>query len=64
MASPRDNELFQAVRIIDVFVLGPAMIKVGRTIGGITGTFLSVAGIATIAFNGINFFDIEKEKNA
>lgn len=55
-----DSDLFQAVRIIDVFVLGPAMIKIGNRIGGGIGCFVAFAGIATIVFNGITFLDIEK----
>jgi hypothetical protein len=38
------------------------MIKAGRKIGGTAGAFLSLAGAATIIFNGITFFDIEKDK--
>lgn len=57
-----DSDVFQAVRIIDVFVLGPVMIKAGKKIGGTVGAFLSIAGVATIVFNGISFLDIEKEK--
>ena len=55
-------EVFQAVRIIDVAILGPIMIKAGRKIGGTVGAFLSIAGAATIVFNGITFFDIERKK--
>lgn len=57
------SDTFQAVRIIDVFVLGPVMIAAAKKIGGMAGAFLSIAGIATIIFNGITFLDIEQEKN-
>ena len=55
-------EVFQAVRIIDVALLGPVMFKAGRKIGGMAGAFLSIAGVATILFNGITFLDIERKK--
>jgi hypothetical protein len=55
------GQLFQAVRIIDVFVLGPVMIQIGRKTRGTVGTFLMVAGFATIVFNGLTFLDIEQE---
>lgn len=57
------NELFQAVRIVDVIVLGPLMIRAGRKFGGTAGAFLTVAGLATILLNGVTFFDIENQKN-
>ena len=53
------SQLFQAVRIVDVFVLGPVMIQIGRKTGGRVGTFLMAAGFATIVFNGLTFLDIE-----
>ncbi len=55
-----ESQIFQVVRIVDVFILGPIMIQAGRKIGGNTGTFLAVAGIATIVFNGLTFFDISE----
>lgn len=57
-----NTSLFQAVRVIDVVFLGPVMIKGGKALGGISGTFLMLAGIATIVFNGATFFDIEQGK--
>jgi len=62
MISNCDSETFQAVRIIDVFVLGPAMIVAAKKIGGAAGAFLSIAGVATIIFNGVTFLDIERNK--
>jgi len=59
-----NSDLFQAVRIVDVAVLGPLMIRAGRKLGGTAGAFVSIAGLATIFFNGVTFFDIEKQKNA
>jgi hypothetical protein len=55
------GQLFQAVRIVDVFILGPVMIQIGRKTRGNVGTFLMIAGIATIVFNGLTFLDIENE---
>lgn len=55
-----ESQLFQAIRLVDVFILGPIMIQAGQRIGGNTGRFLAVAGIATIVFNGMTFFDIAR----
>jgi hypothetical protein len=57
----------QPVRLWDVFVLGPAMLYGGwrlyqtgqRADRGIAG-FLGLAGVLTIAFNGVNFWRIEQ----
>ena len=57
-----DTDIFQVVRVVDVFVLGPAMIKGGAKIGGALGNFLVVAGLATIVFNGLTLFDIAIRK--
>lgn len=54
--------IYQIVRVVDVVVLGPAMIKGGTQIRGPLGTFLTFAGIATIIFNGLTFLDIERTK--
>lgn len=54
-----DSDLFQAVRIIDVFVLGPSMVNIGRRVGGPIGGFITLAGVATIIFNGVTFLEIE-----
>ena len=56
-----DSPLFQAVRIADVFIIGPVMIQAGRKMKGNAGTFLMLVGIATIIFNGLTFLDIENE---
>ena len=57
-----DSDLFQAVRIIDVFLLGPAMVNIGNRIRGPIGGLLALAGVATIIFNGLTFLDIERRK--
>ena len=53
-----DSSLFQVVRLIDVFVLGPVMMQACKQIVGVVGQFLFVAGIATIVFNGKTFLDL------
>ncbi len=58
-----NSEVFQAVRVIDVVVLGPAMIRGGTQIRGPLGTFLMLSGIATIVFNGLTFWDIQRGNN-
>ena len=55
-----DSGIFQAIRIVDVVLLGPVMISAGKRIGGAAGTFLLVSGLATIVFNGITFLNIER----
>ena len=47
----------QLVRIVDILILGPAMVLGGRRLGGILGAFLLVSGFATILFNGIRFLE-------
>lgn len=56
-----ESGIFQAVRIIDVFVLGPAMIRAGSKLGGAAGNFIALAGIATIIFNALTFLRITDE---
>lgn len=62
MISNCDSALFQAVRLVDVVLLGPAMVNIGNRVRGPIGAFVAVAGIATIIFNGITFLEIEKNK--
>ena len=57
-----ESNIFQAVRVVDVFVLGPAMIKTGDKVGGRLGMFLVLAGVATIVFNGLTFLEIQDRK--
>ena len=62
MPDPKcDSDIFQAVRVIDVLVLGPVMINAGRQIGGPAGVFLAVSGVLTIIFNGLTFWEIENQ---
>ncbi len=55
-------DLVQAVRIIDVFILGPAMINIGNKTGGNLGYFVAFSGLATIVFNGITFLNVEQRR--
>ena len=57
-----EDNLFQAVRLVDVFLLGPVMIRASRTLPGAAGSFLAIAGIATIIFNGVIFLDIARRR--
>ena len=50
----------QTVRLIDVFVIGPAMIYIGNRPSDLTDLerfFLVVTGAATIWYNGKNYLD-------
>ena len=58
-----ESDLFQAVRLVDVFVLGPIMIGAGNKMPGAAGKFLALAGIATIVFNGLTFIEIARRRS-
>lgn len=45
----------QLIRVIDVLALGPFMVWAGGRLGGPAGDVLAIAGIGTIALNGINY---------
>ena len=48
----------QLIRLVDVLLLGPAMIWAGDKVSrkhNVIGAFLSVSGVSAIVFNGINF---------
>ncbi len=57
-----EDDLFQAVRLVDVFVLGPVMVSVGMKTPGLVGKFLTVAGVLTVVFNGLTFLDIAERR--
>ncbi len=42
----------QGARLLDVFVLGPALIFAGMKVGSRTGSGLIFAGVAVILYNG------------
>ena len=52
----------QAIRIIDVFALGPAMIWMGRRQGGMVGVFVATAGVLTIGFNGARLLEARRRR--
>ena len=58
------SERYQNVRLIDVFVLAPAMIYAStyKQMPDYVRLILFVSGIATLWFNGSNYIDIEKNK--
>lgn len=57
----------QPVRLFDVFVLGPLMIVAGVRLGTgakekVLGTFIGIAGAATIAYNARNYARVQGRK--
>lgn len=54
----RDLPVAQYVRLFDVFILGPVMVRIGKSAEGIdanTKKLLELSGYATILYNGLNF---------
>lgn len=59
------RRLSQSVRLADVFIIGPLMVR-----GAVEATsmpkgfraFLAMAGIATVLYNGINFIKVIRER--
>lgn len=58
-------EKAQAVRLFDVFVLGPAMIYIGtqNRFSKPLDAMLLLSGIGTIIFNGYNYLQIRRMKD-
>lgn len=55
----------QAVRLADVFFIGPVMVVGGARLGGVLGNVLAVLGIATVLYNAQNYNErarIDSEK--
>ncbi len=54
----------QAIRLVDVFLLGPAMVWVGLGArkAPVVGTFVFAAGLATIAFNGSRYLAARRRR--
>lgn len=53
----------QAVRLFDVFILGPSMIMNSRRAkGDIMPLLMLASGLGTIFYNGMNYIKIEKLK--
>ena len=60
------SSLYQGVRLLDVFLIGPGMIYAGircKNMNNIVRLFLIGSGVATIIFNGSNFLTIQKNKD-
>tara|TARA_Y100000361_G_scaffold60274_1_gene52861 strand:+ start:1276 stop:1482 length:207 start_codon:yes stop_codon:yes gene_type:complete len=58
------SDRYQHVRLLDVFVLAPAMVYAStfKQIPDYVRLILFVSGVATLIFNGSNYLDIEKNK--
>ena len=58
------SDRYHAVRLIDVFVLAPAMVYASTftQMPDYVRLILFVSGIATLVFNGQNYLEIEKNK--
>jgi hypothetical protein len=52
--------MIQAVRVIDVLILGPAMIYAATQLpkNGFLSAFLAISGACTVVFNGINYIAV------
>lgn len=56
-------EKAQAVRLFDVFALGPLMVYAGsRLTNRNLSALLALSGVGTILFNGLNYIRIEQLK--
>lgn len=68
MAETIDERLsskrYQAIRLVDVFVLAPTMVYAAtfKSLPNYIRLILFVSGICTLVFNGKNYMDIEKNK--
>lgn len=58
------SDRYQVIRLVDVFVLAPAMVYAStfKQIPNYVRLILFVSGIATLVFNGVNYMDIQKKK--
>lgn len=52
----------QLVRLIDVFILGPLMIRASRHLSGRERQLLAISGVLTIVFNGINYILVARNE--
>ena len=51
----------QAIRLVDVFLLGPFMVWAAFSqMRGLPGAVMAAAGVATIIFNGRNYLEVER----
>ena len=58
------SKRYQSVRLMDVFVLAPAMVYAStyKQIPDYVRIILFISGVCTLIFNGRNYLDIEKNK--
>ena len=58
------SDRYQSIRLVDVFILAPAMIYASTftQMPDYVRLILFVSGVATLIFNGKNYMDIEKNK--
>ena len=58
------SKRYQAIRLVDVFVLAPTMVYAAtfKSLPNYIRLILFVSGICTLVFNGKNYMDIEKNK--
>ena len=58
------SDRYQHVRLLDVFVLAPAMVYAStyKQMPDYVRLILFVSGVATLVFNGQNYLEIEKNK--
>ena len=59
------SQRYQLIRLVDVFVLAPAMVYAStfKTLPDYIRLILFVSGIATLIFNGKNYLDIKNKEN-
>lgn len=53
----------QGVRLIDVFLLGPAMVVVGLREGTWLGSAVAIAGVGTVLYNGVNYMTVRRRSS-
>lgn len=49
------------IRLFDVIGIGPIMIIGSKFVPGMLGKFLWLSGVATIAYNGYNLMESQKQ---
>ena len=50
----------QAIRVLDVAVIGPLMIWGGVKAGGVAGVALALFGATTMGYNAVNYLRVER----
>lgn len=57
-----DDVKAQPVRVLDVVLIGPLMIWGGVRAGGPLGALLGMFGVGTIAYNAINYLEVQRRQ--